>query len=398
MERVGMGSRVARPVSLLVLAASSLLVIAGAVPPAQARQGPGGRASCSPRIIDLGTLGGANSEIDGANRLGTWVGSAQNAHGVDTPVIWHDGQIQTLGESDGWAADITNAGVVVGNAGVDRAIPTAFSWYRGTARALPVPDGATSGSVRRINQHDDAVGSLFTSDGSSVPVEWQRLRTVRILPLPAGFTVGDALGINDAGDIVGDVGNADTEVAWEWGHDGSSHALQPEYASGFSQANLINDRGWAAGGLDFGGQFGLWAATWHGGSVSKLGQFGADLNFSFAFGQDQLGDYVGGGTYSIDDPYLHVFVTRAGSGELRTMLPLSGNLADPSNAHAAVPAYMGQPGIAVGGDSTTSGGDDHATVWTCAFRQAFAPPTGSVTVRTQGRNAAWKRMVDQARP
>jgi hypothetical protein len=81
-----------------------------------------------------------------------------------------------------------------------------------------------------------------------------------------------------------------------------------------------------------------------------------------------------------------------------TMLPLSGDLNDPSNAHAAVPAYMGQPGIAVGGDSTTATGEDHATVWTCAFRQTVAPPDTTTSARVSGRATAWKRMVDEARP
>ena len=388
-----MRSHVGRPLALCVVIASSLVVIATAAPSAEAaRQGPGGSAPCSPRIIDLGTLGGADSEIDGSNSVGTWVGSAQDARGADIPVLWRNGVIRSVGSSEGWAADVTNRGIVVGNQDAG-----AFWWFGGTQHLLPLPDGATGSFVRRINEHNDAVGSISFPDGSSAPVEWVHLRTVRELPVPAG-DYGDAMGINNAGDIVGDIGNNSTQIAWEWGHDGSGHALQPEYPIGFGQANLINNRGVAAGGLDFGGQFGLWAATWQHGTVTKLGSFGAEPNFSFAFGQDELGDYVGGGTYSPDDPFLHVFVTRAGSGTMLTMLPLSGNIADRSNAHAVIPAYMGQPGIAVGGESTTSTGDYHATVWTCAFGQAFAPPNTTARARIAGGTMAWKRMVDQARP
>ena len=389
---------VRRPVLVLAVAASSLVVVATAVPSADARQGPGGNAACAPRTIDLGTLGGANSEIDGANRLGVWVGSAENAEGVPTPVLWRGTAIHTLGEADGFAGDVTNAGVVVGVANMDMPSSTGFWWYRGTAHALPMPSWAIGSSARRINQHNDAVGTLTAADGSGVPVEWIHLRTVRVLPMPAGFS-GEALGINDAGDIVGDIGNDSTQIAWEWGHDGSSHALRPEYPVGFSQANLIDDRGVAAGGLDFGGQLGLWAATWSHGSVSKLGEFGPEPNFTFAFGQDQLGDYVGFGTYSPNDAAVHVFVTRAGSGRMLTMLPLSGNIDDRSNAHAIVPSYTGQPGVAVGGDSTTSTGDDHATVWTCAFRQAFPPPVIDPPARASARRTpSWKGLILKARP
>jgi uncharacterized membrane protein len=389
-----MRSHRSRTGSWFALVSAGLLVAVITGSPAYAQSPPGSRAPCVPRIIDLGTLGGANSEIDGANRLGTWVGSAEDSNGVSIPVLWHGGTIQTLGESDGFAADITNAGVVVGTADVDSASSHAFWWYRGTPHLLPVPSWATSSYVRRINQHDDAVGALYTTDGASVPVEWRHLQAVRVLPLPRGASSGEALGINDAGDIVGDVSTDTAELAWEWGQDGSSHALLPRYAQGgFSQANLINDRGWAAGGLDFGGQFGLWAAVWRRGPAEKLGQFGPDPNFSFALGQDQLGDYVGGATYTIDDPFLHVFITRTGSGTIQTMLPLSGDLADRSNAHAAVPTYQG-PGVAVGGASATSNGDYHATVWTCAFQQAFTPDVAAATTRARTSAPSWRRLLD----
>jgi uncharacterized membrane protein len=305
--------------------------------------------------------------------------------------------MQTLGETDGFAGDVTNAGVVVGVANADTASSSAFWWYRGAAHLLPTPSWAISSSARRINQHNDAVGTLTRKDGSSVPVEWRDLRTVRVLPLPVGALSGEAAGINDSGDIVGDVSTDSAEIAWEWGHGGSSHALQPEYRQGFSQANVINDRGWVGGGLDFGGRFGLWASVWRNGSVSKLGQFGSDLNFSFAFGGDQIGDYVGAATYTIDDQFLHVFLTRAGSGTLRTLMPLSGNLLDRSNAHAVVPSYGGQ-GVAVGGDSDIGNGDIHATVWTCAFQQALRPPSLTTSPQVSGRAPSWKRMIDQARP
>jgi uncharacterized membrane protein len=387
-----------RTTSWIVVIAAGLIATATPASPVFAGQSAG-RSACTPRIIDLGTLGGANSEIDGANRTGVWVGSADNARGVPTPVLWRGSAIHRLGESDGFAGDVTNAGVVVGVADMDSPSSTAFWWYRGTAHALPTPSWAVASSARRINQHDDAVGTLTAADGTSLPVEWRRLQDVRVLPLPAAAVGGgEALGINDAGDVVGDISTDAAQIAWEWGPTGSGHALQPAYLQGFSQANLINDRGVAAGGLDFGGQPGLWAATWNRGSVNKLGEFGSEPDFTFAFGQDQLGDYVGFGTYDSNDSAVHVFLTHAGSGTMLTMLPLSGDLHDRSNAHAVVPEYLGQPGIAVGGDSTTTAGDDHATVWTCAFQQAFHPPTVSTAARASRRAPAWKRLLDHARP
>jgi len=393
-----MGPNRTRLASRVVAITAGVLLAVAAAAPALAHGGEPGRAPCDQRIIDLGTLGGANSEIDGGNRNGFWVGSADDADGFPTPVLFRGHAIHTLGESDGFAGDVTNAGVVVGVANTDTPSSTAFWWYRGTAHALPKPAWAIASSARRINQHDDAVGTLTRADGSSVPVEWRHLRGIRVLPLPMGATGGEALGINDAGDIVGDISTDTAEIAWEWPHDGSSHALQPEYSDGFSQANVINDRGWAAGGLDFGGQFGLWASVWRQGSVSKLGQFGSDTNFSFALGGDQIGDYVGGATYTIDDPFLHVFITRAGSGTLRTLMPLSGNLLDRSNAHAVVPTYGGQPGVAVGGDSDVGNGDIHATVWTCAYQQELTPPAAAARTEGSARVRRWRRSMSALRP
>jgi hypothetical protein len=227
-------------------------------------------------------------------------------------------------------------------------------------------------------QRDDASGALFAADGSSVAVVWRGLTRPHVLPLPGGFTSSEGLGINDAGDVVGDVSNDSEQVAWEWDHAGASHALQPEYPGGSSEATLVNDRGWAAGGLDFGGLLGLWSAVWHKGTVEKLNDR-VDPDYSFAFGGDQIGDYVGAGVYTADDQRVHVFLTRVGLGRTYTLLPLSGDLSDGSNAHAVVPPHGAIPGTTVGGESPDAAGDVRATEWTCAWQQAIVPPGTSTT-------------------
>jgi uncharacterized membrane protein len=378
--------------SWLAIVSAGLLVAAISGSPASASPPSGSRAPCVPQIIDLGTLGGANSEIDGANRLGTWVGSAENATGVSIPVIWQGGVIRTLGESDGFAADITNAGVVVGNADSDSSTPHAFWWYRGTPHLLPVPSWSTGSFVRRINQHDDAVGSLSTADGGGMPVEWHHLRTLRVLPLPASASSGEALGINDAGDIVGDVSTDTAQLAWEWGHDGSSHALLPRYAQGFSQANLINDRGWAAGGLDFGGQFGLWSAVWRRGLAQKLGQLGPEPQLQFR-ARSRSARRLCGRSHVYDRRSVppcvhHPCRIRIDPNDAAAV----GRPVGSEQRHAVVPAHRGMPGVAVGGASATSNGDYHATVWTCAFQQAFAPTVAGSATHRRTQAQPWRRL------
>jgi probable HAF family extracellular repeat protein len=178
--------------------------------------------SCGPRVIDLGTLGGPNSEVDGGNRRGDFVGAADTADGHTRAVAWLGGRIVDLGV-DGWGAAINEARLVVGNSDSG-----AFSWYRGTVRTLPMPSWAVGSYVRRVNESGTASGAVYTASGVSVPVVWLGLARVRALPVPAGFTDGEGLGINDAGDVVGDVSSDSEQVAWEWDENGTSHALAPE--------------------------------------------------------------------------------------------------------------------------------------------------------------------------
>jgi hypothetical protein len=325
--------------------------------------------SCTPQILDLGTLGGPGSGIYGSNQVGDWVGGADSSDGTEHAVIWHGSQIHDLGIPNSEADDINNAGVVVG----DSDSLGAFFWRGGQATSLPIPNGWLGASVRRINQHNDAAGQAWLADGHSHAVVWHNLSRVQVLPTPTGFDDAFAMGINDAGAVVGFTINwSDFQfLAWEWpAGSGAGFPLADTNPAGFSEANVINNRGWVGETTDYGGQFGAWASVYRDGAPAKLGQFGADANFSQTFGQDQIGDYTGDATYNPEDNDMHVFITHVGLGRLYTLRPLSGNLLDGSNAHAVIAGYQGQ-GVAVGGDSFTTTGESHATVWTCAYQQAI---------------------------
>ena len=357
-----------------------LVAVGTAVGPAGAAFArPASGATCRPRVVDLGTLGGPNSDISGDNRVDTFVGEADDAAGQQRAVIFRpDGSIVDLGEPDAWAADMNPRGVVVGNADTSTDHPFAFAWYRGHRFRLPVPSWAAGSYVRRINARGDAAGAVFDRHGHSHPAVWLRTVHLRVLRVPSGFTDAEALGINDHGRLVGDASAPSSgpdgieQDAWAWSASGRNAALRPDHTGGVEQVNLVNDRGWAAGGLDFGGQFGLWAAVWRHGRVDKLGQLGPDVNFSFAYGGDEVGDYVGGGSYTPDDQFLHVFLTRIGTHRMYTLRPLSGDLADRSIAHGVL-AHDGALRTVVGGASTTADGSSHATLWTCAYQQAILP-------------------------
>ena len=93
---------------------------------------------CSPRIIDVGTLGGQHSGIYGSDQNGDWVGSADDSAGLTHAVLWHHNRLVDLGVTDAWAADVSRDGVVVGNRDWSAA-PVAFVWQGGSAHDLPVP-------------------------------------------------------------------------------------------------------------------------------------------------------------------------------------------------------------------------------------------------------------------
>jgi hypothetical protein len=348
-------------------------------PAAVATAAPG----CSPRVIDLGTLGGANSGIDGDNGRDTFVGEADSASGERRAVLFRpDGTIVDLGEPNAVASDMNSGGIVVGDANVLTPQQFSFAWYHGRAVRLRLSRWATTSHVRRVNGWGDAAGSVFDRQGHSHPAVWIRLSFVHVLPIPRGYTDAEVLGINDRGEMVGDASapsnNPDgfEQDAWWWREDGSNGALRPDYRGGGEQANVVNERGWAAGGLDYGGKIGLWPAVWRDGTLTRLGPTGPGIQFGFAYGGDEIGDYVGNAAYSPSDQYAHVFLTHIGSHVLYTLRPLSGNLRDPSNAHAVIPDVSGL-GIVVGGDSTTANGNDHATLWTCAWKQVIRPAATS---------------------
>lgn len=328
-------------------------------------------SGCNPQVIDLGTLGGTSSEILEANARGMWVGSSRTAEGVNRAVIWGPGGIRDLGTRKGESEgdDINNRGIVVGNqSSREPDIGRAFIWRRGVLRNLPTLPGGGGTFVRRLNERGDATGSATDRQGIEHPVVWLRGRHLVKLPVPAGYLGAYGMAVNDRGDVVGGAFKPRKLVAWGWDKDGSNHPLAEIDLHGFSQANVLDNRGRAAGISDFGGNPGAQASLWQDGRERSLGVFG-DSDFSFALGTNGQGDYVGVGDYFLGAGEGHVFLTSASwHGPLRTLMPLSGDPSDESGAHAATGGN-----VSVGGHSYTADGEKHATVWTCAYKQAFVP-------------------------
>jgi uncharacterized membrane protein len=354
---------------------------------------------CNPRVIDLGTLGGSTSEIIETNARGVWVGSASTPAEAARAVLWERGRIRDLGAvADAWASDINNSGVIVGNHKLsdDRKSGRAFIRRHGVLRELPGFPGGGRTFVRRLNDRGDATGSATDAAGTEHPVVWRRGGAPIALPLPAGFVGGFGMGINDRGDVVGAAYTADQLIAWGWDKDGDSGPLAELDRLGWSQANVLDNRGRAAGISDFGGKPGAQAALWRNGRVRSLGTFG-DSDYSFALGTNGQGDYVGVGSYFAGEDEDHVFLTSARrTGPLRTLMALSGNPADGSKAHAVTPRNAPGGDVTVGGSSETTAGEKHATVWTCAYQQAFVPDIATPATTTW--DSPWRTGGQPAEP
>jgi probable HAF family extracellular repeat protein len=162
-------------------------------------------------MIDLGTLGGNHSWADGINDLGQVVGTtklpgddATHAFLV-TPQggVWFqdkdlDGRndfMIDLGDFN--AADINNAGQVVGNSG-----GRAFLWDTVNGMVdLGVPLGFTSCAATAINEAGQVTGFAWSAFGDSAFL-WDAASGMTVLSAVPGNS--HAADISDAGQVIGD--------------------------------------------------------------------------------------------------------------------------------------------------------------------------------------------------
>ena len=111
--------------TILALAAMLTAVILGSgvalalaeAGPVDSADSPSTANSCNPRVIDLGTLGGPNSEAIEVNDSEWVVGGADTRNGGFHPALWRSGNVRDLGTMnfrDGEALGINESGTIVG--------------------------------------------------------------------------------------------------------------------------------------------------------------------------------------------------------------------------------------------------------------------------------------------
>lgn len=221
----------------------------------------------SGQIIDLGTLGGNESQAFALNDRDQVVGVAANA--VSDPVsmfgwgtqtrafLWQEGRMHdlgTLGGPDAFGWFVNDSGQVAGVSYTSATVNPAtgqppidlFLWGKGEMRDLGTLGGSVPvfGGVTALNNQGEVVGqSDLAGDQTAHPYLWNGKEMIDLGTL--GGTNGIANAITEAGAVVGTADLADqTHHGFLWER-GVMHDLRPlsghmcSNADGINAANLV---------------------------------------------------------------------------------------------------------------------------------------------------------------
>ncbi|HEY7077424.1 MAG TPA: hypothetical protein VH418_18735 [Solirubrobacteraceae bacterium] len=350
--------------TLALLSLGSALAAPAALAPASA----GAHAShCRAGVTYLPDLG-YGGEAD-AIQARTVVGSVNDASGRQLPALWRDGRLKLLGPSDGFAGDVNRRGEVVGVAG---RFTEGFAYVHGSLHLLQPHDGSFV-YVRRVNDRGQIAGAT-----GGLAARWDSSAASPTLLSPAGGLPGSfAKGINERGVVAGDSDAANgAPFSTLWYPDGRSRTLPSGFGPGEpSELFEINDRGEAVGESYKAGADGFPIAdqgtVWSPAGQPRLIPLLPGTEVSHTFNVNDRGVVVGVAVH-VDfaaqaELGHHAFVW-SGRGPART-LPVPGRsyAGSQSNAHD-----IDARGTAVG-FSGADPGVGRATVWTCAWRQAYVP-------------------------
>ena len=272
--------------------ACGMTIMGSAALPARAQTDPS-PAHPAYVVYDTGTLGGAVGVGNSINDIG-WIGGlSTTAAGATHAALWSPGRVIDLGTLGGANSAVewpvkNNHGLVVGISESARPDPNGekfscdpdfiathghtclpFLWRNGTIVQLPLL-GGNNGFATGINNSGQAVGWAETAlhDPTCVPPQVLQFEAVlwgpgvgqqRILPPFPGDSTSAATAINDAGEVVGISGDCGDAVGafsarhallWENGH---PMRLPTLGGRGWNTPMAINNAGAVAGFSDLSG-------------------------------------------------------------------------------------------------------------------------------------------------
>jgi probable HAF family extracellular repeat protein len=272
-------------------------------------------------IVDLGTLGGANSMVFGINAIDQAVGEAEEptanpanedfcgfgTHHTCAPFLWERGvmtSLATLGGDSGVANQINDSGVVSGfaeNTQPDKHCPTPqifefkpVVWINGNINELPTIAGDPDGVALSANRNGQTVGASGTC------AAFNSNTLLNLLPVHA-LLWDDGKAV-DLGNLGGTTGQAGGNLAW-----------------------AINDRGQVVGSSDLAGDATFHAFLWTNAARMKdLGTLPGDVASSAA-AINERGDVVG---ISLDQSFNpHAFLWQDGvMMDLNALVPAKSSL------------------------------------------------------------------------
>jgi probable HAF family extracellular repeat protein len=270
------------------------------------------------RVVDLGTLGGNQSQAFSLNDDDAVTGVAANAipdafsmlgWGTQTRAfLWRRGEsrdLGTLGGPDSFGGAVNERGQVAG-VSYTSSVPDPttgqppsdpFLWQHGRMRDLgnlggsvPIFDGVVA-----LNDRGQVAGqSGLAGDQTAHPYLWTGTRMIDLGTL--GGDNGSASALDDHGTVVGTADLADgTHDGFLW--DGRMHDLRPLQGGHCSNANDINAQGDVVGNSTQCGS-GVTAVVWRHGSAVDLNTLVAPspLRLNSAIGINDAGMIMGEGS------------------------------------------------------------------------------------------------------
>jgi probable HAF family extracellular repeat protein len=305
-------------------------------------------------MIDLGTLGGANSCANAVNASGEVVGwSAYDSSGDENAFLYQSGKmidLGTLGGSGSQAYGINDSGQIVGCSSNASGQTDAFLYSDGKMTDLGTLPGGDYSCAYGINDSGQIVGCSSNASGQTDAFLYSDGKMTDLGTLPGG-DYSCACGINDSGQIVGDSQTSSGQyhdAAFLYSDGKMTDLGTPQWEDSYSYG--INDSGQIVGGStysteDFSDAF---AFLYSNGNFADPGSLPGGWGTVTARGINDSGQVVGASGYDV-------------KGGQRAFLYVNGAIFDLGTlGGAGSQAYGINNGGQVVGESDTLGGQQHA--------------------------------------